>query len=81
MSSSEEDSKIDLLDDAESVAKKLSKVFCEPGNVENNGLLTFCGEVIIPLLKDGESFLVSRNEANGIHFSVYFNDIFFESVC
>jgi len=32
MSSSEEDSKIDLLDDEKSVKKKISKAFCEEGN-------------------------------------------------
>ncbi|OQR74603.1 tyrosine--tRNA ligase [Tropilaelaps mercedesae] len=36
MSSSEEDSKIDLLDSAANVKKKLKKAFCEPGNLEDN---------------------------------------------
>jgi len=31
MSSSDEDSKIDLLDSAASIKKKLKKAFCEPG--------------------------------------------------
>merc|ERR1712002_317244 len=39
MSSSEEDSKIDLLDSASSVKKKLKKAFCEPGNITDNGVL------------------------------------------
>ena len=42
MSSSEEDSKIDLLDSAASVKKKLKKAFCEPGNIQDNGVLSFC---------------------------------------
>ena len=42
MSSSEEDSKIDLLDSAASVKKKLKKAFCEPGNITDNGVLSFC---------------------------------------
>lgn len=39
MSSSEEDSKIDLLDDEAAVKRKLKKAFCEPGNIEENGKL------------------------------------------
>ncbi len=65
MSSSEEDSKIDLLDSAAAVKKKLKKAFCEPGNVEDNGILSFCKFVIFPVVvKDGK-FLLKRKEANG----------------
>ena len=42
MSSSEADSKIDLLDTAANIKKKLKKAFCEPGNIADNGLLSFC---------------------------------------
>ena len=42
MSSSEADSKIDLLDSASSIKKKLKKAFCEPGNIKDNGVLSFC---------------------------------------
>ncbi|XP_034016375.1 tyrosine--tRNA ligase, cytoplasmic [Thalassophryne amazonica] len=49
MSSSEEESKIDLLDSREDVKKKLKKAFCEPGNVENNGVLSFVKFVLFPL--------------------------------
>lgn len=54
MSSSEEDSKIDLLDTPAAVKKKLKKAFCEPGNIEDNGLLSFVKHVIFSLFKDGE---------------------------
>ena len=54
MSSSEEDSKIDLLDTPANVKKKLKKAFCEPGNIEDNGLLSFVKHVIFSLFKDGE---------------------------
>lgn len=54
MSSSEEDSKIDLLDTAAGVKKKLKKAFCEPGNIEDNGLLSFVKHVIFSLFKEGE---------------------------
>jgi tyrosyl-tRNA synthetase len=55
MSSSEEDSKIDLLDSAANVKKKMKKAFCEPGNVENNGVLAFAKYVLYPLLEPGKS--------------------------
>ncbi len=54
MSASVEDSKIDLLDTKDQVKKKLKKAFCEPGNIENNGVLSFCKSVIFPLLKNNE---------------------------
>ncbi|XP_049891436.1 tyrosine--tRNA ligase, cytoplasmic [Epinephelus moara] len=49
MSSSEEESKIDLLDSAADVKKKLKKAFCEPGNIQNNGVLSFVKHVLFPL--------------------------------
>ena len=52
MSSSEEDSKIDLLDSPADVKKKLKKAFCEPGNIEDNGVLSFCKHVIFPLFNE-----------------------------
>ncbi|XP_043244725.1 tyrosine--tRNA ligase, cytoplasmic-like [Amphibalanus amphitrite] len=64
MSSSEEDSKIDLLDSAASVKKKLKKAFCEPGNTADNGVLSFCKHVIFPLL-GAEKFTIERAEENG----------------
>lgn len=42
MSSSEAESKIDLLDSAADIKKKLKKAFCEPGNIADNGVLSFC---------------------------------------
>ena len=53
MSSSEEDSKIDMLDSAASLKKKIKNAFCEPGNTENNGLLSFVKHVLFPFSKDG----------------------------
>lgn len=54
MSSSEEDSKIDLLDSPANVKKKLKKAFCEPGNTADNGLLSFVKHVLFSLFKEGE---------------------------
>ncbi|MBN3305225.1 tyrosine--tRNA ligase, cytoplasmic [Amia ocellicauda] len=62
MSSSEEESKIDLLDRKEDVKKKLKKAFCEPGNVENNGVLSFVKHVLFPLHSE---FTVKRDEKFG----------------
>ena len=62
MSSSEEDTKIDLLDSPEQVKKKLKRAFCEPGNVETNGVLAFVKHVLFPLFP---TFDVKRNEAFG----------------
>lgn len=73
MSSSEEDSKIDLLDSAASVKKKMKKAFCEPGKVENNGVLAFAKYVLFPLLNAGEGTvrLISNSLKMGISFYLY----------
>lgn len=65
MSSSEDESKIDLLDSPASVKKKLKKAFCEPGNIENNGLLAFVKHVLFPLYGTNEKFVIPRDQANG----------------
>lgn len=62
MSSSEEESKIDLLDRKEDVKKKLKKAFCEPGNIQNNGVLSFVKHVLFPL--HGE-FTIKRDPKFG----------------
>lgn len=63
MSSSEEDSKIDLLDSPDVVKKKLKRAFCEPGKIEDNGVLAFVKHVLFSLFPDG--FQVIRKESNG----------------
>ncbi|XP_021933924.1 tyrosine--tRNA ligase, cytoplasmic isoform X3 [Zootermopsis nevadensis] len=65
MSSSEEDSKIDLLDGPAAVKKKLKKAFCEPGNVADNGVLAFVKHVLFNLFSQDEGFRVSRDAAYG----------------
>jgi len=68
MSSSDPNSKIDLLDDAKQVEKKLKKAFCEEGNIENNPILAFIKNVLIPInsLSSGkESFVITRPEKFG----------------
>ena len=48
MSSSDPDSKIDLLDDAKAVEQKIKKAFCEEGNITENPILSFIRYVIFP---------------------------------
>lgn len=60
MSSSEEDSKIDLLDSPGNVKKKLKKAFCEPGNITDNGLLSFVKHVLFSLFKEDEGVYQGR---------------------
>lgn len=71
MSSSEDDSKIDLLDDVAAVKKKLKKAFCEPGNVTDNGLLSFSKHVIFPLFKNDESYKISRTTESGKNIEIH----------
>lgn len=66
MSSSEEASKIDLLDSEKAVNKKMNKAFCEEGVVEGNGVLAFVKSVLFPLKEDaGEKFVIERPEKWG----------------
>ncbi|KAF6034101.1 YARS [Bugula neritina] len=58
MSSSDDSSKIDLLDSAAQVKKKLKMAFCEPGNVTDNGVLAFVKHVL---------FNVKDNSGNKIY--------------
>lgn len=63
MSSSDADSKIDLLDSEQSVNQKLKKAFCEEGNIVDNPILAFVKQVIFPVnsLKNSSySFNVTR---------------------
>ncbi|KAK9486426.1 tRNA synthetases class I-domain-containing protein [Lipomyces starkeyi] len=51
MSSSDPSSKIDLLDNAKTVNKKIASAFCAPGVVEGNGLIAFVEYVLLPISK------------------------------
>lgn len=65
MSSSEEDSKIDLLDSPANVKKKIKRAFCEPGNIQDNGLLSFVKHVLFSIFKEGEGFEITRKPEFG----------------
>ncbi|KAI9206996.1 tRNA synthetases class I-domain-containing protein [Polychytrium aggregatum] len=78
MSSSDPDSKVDLLDNAKTVEAKIKKAFCEEGNITDNPILAFAKIVIFPAasLKAGlgsVSFTLQRPEKYGgdITFTTY----------
>ncbi|SPQ26567.1 17227751-65ca-4db9-b947-1243a3150efc [Thermothielavioides terrestris] len=72
MSSSDPDSKIDLLDPPETVAKKIKKAVAAPQVVEENGLLAFIEFVLLPAarLRGSGEFRVDR-ERDGLEPLVY----------
>uniref|UniRef100_A0A1D1ZBK5 Tyrosine--tRNA ligase n=1 Tax=Anthurium amnicola TaxID=1678845 RepID=A0A1D1ZBK5_9ARAE len=76
MSSSDPDSKIDLLDDADVVSRKLKKAFCEEGNIKDNGVLSFVESVLFPLRSlNGKtpSFVIKCDEKWGGNVTNYTN--------
>ena len=65
MSCSDINSKIDLLDSAKVIKKKINKAFCEEGNI-NCGLLKFTEMVLFPILRNkGECFVINRPDKFG----------------
>ncbi|XP_053206928.1 tyrosine--tRNA ligase, cytoplasmic-like [Panonychus citri] len=62
MSSSEADSKLDLLDPPEIVVRKLSSANCEAGKIEDNGLIAFIKHAIFPIFHEVK---LSNEESNG----------------
>jgi len=66
MSSSIKESKIDLIDDKETVNKKINNAFCQEGVIENNGVLAFVKYVLMTIKQDnGEEFTIKRPEKWG----------------
>ncbi|KYK60541.1 tyrosyl-tRNA synthetase, class Ib [Drechmeria coniospora] len=72
MSSSDQDSKIDLLDAPEVVTKKIKKAVAAPTVVEDNGVLSFVEFVLLPAsaLRGKREFIVER-ERDGLEPLVY----------
>lgn len=65
MSASDEKSKIDLLDDPETVKTKLNNAECVAGDIDN-GILAFLKYVIVAYKKDkNEKFIVERDSKYG----------------
>lgn len=71
MSASDPNSKIDVTEEPKVVRKKIMSAFCAPGNVEQNGLLSFLENIVQPIqeLKSGQDgvfdFFVDRPEKYG----------------
>lgn len=70
MSASDPNSKIDILEEPKQVKKKINTAFCAPGIVEDNGLIAFIKNVIVPIqeLKFNEpkfEFPIDRPEKFG----------------
>ena len=66
MSASDENSKIDLLDDDKTIKKKLTPAYCPEGEVEGNGVLAFFKHLIMVLKADaGEELVIERPEKFG----------------
>jgi len=66
MSSSEESSKIELLDNEEDVSRKVKNSYCVAGEINGNGVMMFLKYVIMPLKEDDKkSFLVERDKKFG----------------
>ncbi|EMR11839.1 tyrosine-tRNA ligase [Pneumocystis murina B123] len=65
--SGNENNKIDILDDAETVKKKINKALCVEATVENNSLLEFAKHVIFPVLalKGIPTLMINREEKWG----------------
>jgi tyrosyl-tRNA synthetase len=74
MSASKEESKIDVLDDPQTVERKLQKAYCPEGVVEGNGVLSFLKHVTMVLKEDaGSALSIERPEKFGgsLSFNTY----------
>ncbi|KAK3674523.1 Tyrosine--tRNA ligase cytoplasmic [Recurvomyces mirabilis] len=73
MSSSDPDSKIDLIEPAEIVKKKLKKAFCPPKQVVGNGVISFVEFVLLPASalknKGVPKFSVPRRDAETLEYT------------
>jgi tyrosyl-tRNA synthetase len=66
MSSSNEDTKIDLLDGKGQLKKKIAKAYCLPGDAEDNTSLDLLEMIVFPILRlKGKQFEISRKEEHG----------------
>lgn len=66
MSSSEQNSKIDLLDTEKAIATKIRSAFCEEGSIVNNGILSFIKMVLFQIPKiSANGYTVHRDDKHG----------------
>ena len=66
MSASEDESKVNLTDDDETIAEKIQGAYCPAGEVVDNGVLEYLRYLVFPVFsQDNRSFLVERPEKYG----------------
>lgn len=66
MSSSNKDSKIDILDSKNQLKAKINKAYCLPGDVTDNCLLEMLENLVFPILNiKGLNFVIERKEEYG----------------
>ncbi|GAA0462323.1 tyrosine--tRNA ligase [Halococcus dombrowskii] len=66
MSASDATSKVNLTDDADTVAEKLQGAYCPQGEVEDNGVLEYMDYLVFPILDErGEPFEIERPDEYG----------------
>ena len=66
MSSSNNGSKIDLLDTKNQIKSKINRVYCLLGEIDDNCLLTILDTIIFPVLQlKGLCFVINRKEKYG----------------
>lgn len=66
MSSSNNDTKIDLLDTKNQIRSKINRAYCLPGDVNDNCLLTMLDKILFPVLQlKGKDFVINRKEEHG----------------
>lgn len=66
MSSSDPNSKIDLIEETTAIKSKLNKAFCPEKEIEGNGVLAFCKYVLMTIKSDSkEVFEIKRPEKFG----------------
>lgn len=62
MSSSDNTSKIHIIEDFKIIKNKINKVYCVEGNIQDNSLLSMTQHIIFPLLKKkGITFTINRD--------------------
>ncbi|MFP4051066.1 MAG: tyrosine--tRNA ligase [Thermoplasmata archaeon] len=66
MSASEKGSKIDLLDDEDTIKEKMKAAYCPAGEKENNGVLEHLKYLVFPVLHSNDrKFIIERPEKWG----------------
>lgn len=79
MSSSNADSKIDLLDSKNILKKKINRAYCAPGDIDDNCLLELLRDVIFPVLTvQNKGFTIQRKEEYGGEITYSTIDVVYE---